>query len=186
MQHSAMDQPSDWVVRFARLIPTGEVLDLACGAGRNARWIAGLGHPVLALDRDIHALAQASGPGIRTFQYDLEQGAPWPFATARFSGIVVTNYLHRPLLAPLFASMAPGGVLIYETFAAGNEVFGRPARADFLLGHGELLQAAADAAGWRVLAFEDGYVAHPRPAMMQRICVKKAPHDGDPQGLRLE
>jgi SAM-dependent methyltransferase len=167
-----MEQASPWVVRFADLIPPGEVLDLACGSGRHARLLAALGHPVLALDRDADLLAGLAEPGIETLQYDLEQGAPWPFAPRRFAGIVVTNYLYRPLLAPLFAGLAPGGVLIYETFAEGNQQFGKPSRPDFLLRRAELLDAARDfgAAELRVLAFEDGYVAQPRPAMVQRIC----------------
>jgi SAM-dependent methyltransferase len=162
---------SPWVRRFAPLIPPGEVLDLACGSGRHARLLAGLGHPVLALDRDPAALAQAAGPGIRTMQCDLEeQGAVWPFPAELFSGIVVTNYLHRPLLPHLLRSLAPHGVLIIETFAVGNEAFGKPSNPLFLLRPGELLELAAGA-GWRVIAFEDGVTAEPGPAMRQRICM---------------
>ncbi|MDB5919635.1 MAG: SAM-dependent methyltransferase, partial [Massilia sp.] len=130
-----MSQASPWVARFAPLVPSGEVLDLACGSGRHARYLAGLGHPVLALDRDPQALALAAGPGITTFEYDLEREcaspcAAWPFAAGRFAGIVVTNYLHRPLLASLAASLRPDGLLIYETFAIGNEAFGKPSNPD--------------------------------------------------------
>jgi SAM-dependent methyltransferase len=158
------------VDRFAGLIPPGEVLDLACGSGRHARHLAALGHPVTALDRDAHALALAAGPGIRVVEYDLEQeGAVWPFEPARFAGIVVTNYLHRPLMAQLAASLKADGVLIYETFALGNEALGKPANPAFLLGRGELLEHARQA-GLQVLAFEDGYVAAPKPAMLQRLC----------------
>jgi SAM-dependent methyltransferase len=166
---------SAWVARFATCIPAGEVLDLACGAGRHARHLAALGHPVIALDRDAGALALAAGPGISTLQYDLEaeeggaSDAGWPFAAGRFAGIVVTNYLHRPLMDALAASLRPDGVLIYETFAAGNEQFGKPSNPAFLLGRGELLAHAARA-GLRVLAFEDGYSATPQPAMLQRLC----------------
>ncbi|MDL2357797.1 MAG: methyltransferase domain-containing protein, partial [Pseudomonadota bacterium] len=140
--HSAVDQPSPWVARFAALIPAGEVLDLACGGGRHARLLAGLGHPVSALDRDREALALAAGAGITTLEVDLERGddgAAWPFAAGRFAGIVVTNYLHRPLLAALAASLRPDGVLIYETFADGNAAFGKPSNPAFLLAPGELL-----------------------------------------------
>ncbi len=165
-----MGAPSPWVARFAPLIPAGEVLDLACGGGRHARHLAALGHPVTALDRDAQALALAAGPGITTLQYDLEaDGAAWPFAAGRFAGIVVTNYLHRPLLAALAASLRPDGVLIYETFAIGNEAFGKPSNPAFLLARGELL-AAAHQAGLRVIAFEDGFVGAPKPAMLQRLC----------------
>src|SRR6478735_6500246 len=125
--HPSQDQASAWVARFAPLVPPGEVLDLACGIGRHARHFAALGHPVVALDRDPAALAEAGGPVIVTVHADLEDGVtPWPFAAGRFAGIVVTNYLHRPLLAQLVASLAPGGVLIYETFSEGNDVFGKP------------------------------------------------------------
>jgi SAM-dependent methyltransferase len=146
------------------------VLDLACGAGRHARLFAALGHPVLALDRDPQLLAAAASPGIETMLHDLEApGAPWPFTAGRFAAIVVTNYLHRPLLAQLAASLAPDGVLIYETFAVGNEAFGKPSNPDFLLRPGELL-GLAHAAGLRVIAYEDGFVSQPKPAMVQRLC----------------
>jgi SAM-dependent methyltransferase len=165
-----MSQASAWVERFARLIAPGEVLDLACGTGRHARHLAALGHPVTALDRDAAALAQAAGPGITTLQADLEEErARWPFAPGRFAAIVVTNYLHRPLMAPIAASLRPDGVLIYETFAIGNAAFGKPSNPAFLLAPGELLDVARQA-GLRVLAFEDGYLDLPKPAMVQRLC----------------
>jgi SAM-dependent methyltransferase len=163
-------EPSAWVRRFARLVPAGEVLDLACGSGRHARLFAALGHPVTALDRDPDALALAAGPGISTLQYDLEaEGSAWPFAPGRFAGIVVTNYLHRPLLPQLVESLAPGGVLIYETFALGNEVFGKPSNPAFLLAPGELLGMAGTGA-LRVIAYELGVVSQPKPAVVQRLC----------------
>jgi SAM-dependent methyltransferase len=163
-------EPSPWVRRFARLVPPGEVLDLACGGGRHARLFAALGHQVTALDRDPAALALAAGQGITTMQYDLEHEAnAWPFAPGRFAGIVVTNYLHRALLPDLAAALAPNGVLIYETFALGNEAFGKPSNPAFLLQPGELLALAAGA-GLRVLAYEEGVVAGPKPALVQRLC----------------
>ncbi len=163
--------------RFAPLIPPGEVLDLACGSGRHSRLLAALGHPVCALDRDAEALrALAGATAITPVQFDLENGAPWPFAPARFAGIVVTNYLHRPLFPAMLDSVAPGGVLIYETFASGNERYGKPSNPAFLLRPGELLELVrgAGAEKWRVAAFEDGYVETPRPAMLQRICAIRA------------
>jgi SAM-dependent methyltransferase len=161
---------SPWVARFAPLVPSGEVLDLACGSGRHARLLAALGHPVLALDRDPAALAACTGPGITTLQHDLEaEGAAWPFAPARFTGIVVTNYLHRPLLGQMLASLAPDGVLIYETFAQGNEAYGKPSNPAFLLAPAELL-ALAESAGLHVIAYEDGVLERPRPARIQRLC----------------
>ena len=161
---------SGWVRRFAPLVGEGEVLDLACGGGRHARHFAALGHPVLALDRDGAALAELASEGFATLQLDLEDGvSPWPFAPGRFAAIVVTNYLHRPLFGQLARSLAPDGVLIYETFAIGNEAFGKPSNPDFLLQEGELL-ALAGANGLRVLAYEDGFTDDPKPAMVQRLC----------------
>jgi SAM-dependent methyltransferase len=184
--HAFLDMPSAWVARFAPLIPAGEVLDLACGAGRHARLLASLGHPVLAVDRNADALESASGAGITICQIDLElEGAEWPYEQGRFAGIVVTNYLHRPLFPHLVRSLAPTGVLIYETFAIGNEQFGKPSNPAFLLRHGELLENTISSVAMRVIAFEDGYVEIPKPAMVQRICAVKAPTDFEPHRYRL-
>ena len=167
-----MNAVSAWVARFAGQVPPGEVLDLACGSGRHARHFAALGHPVLALDRDPAALRETAGPGITTLACDLEDGVtPWPFGPGRFAGIVVTNYLHRPLLDQLAASLAPDGVLIYETFSVGNEAFGKPSNPAFLLAEGELL-AFAQRSGLAVVAYEDGVSAQPKPAMVQRLCAR--------------
>ena len=167
-----IEKPSGWVCRWAEYIPSGgRVLDLACGRGRHARWLAARGHPVEAVDRDPALLAElAAIPGIVTRCADLESGA-WPYAGQAFAAIVVVNYLHRPLFPHLLAALAPGGVLIYETFAAGNERYGRPANPDFLLRPGELLEMARGAL--RVLAYEDLFVADPKPAMIQRICAMR-------------
>jgi SAM-dependent methyltransferase len=169
-----MDTVSTWVARWAPLIPPaqgqGQALDLACGSGRHARLLAGLGHSVIALDRDARALAAAAGEGIVTLRHDLEApGAAWPIAPGSLAGIVVANYLHRPLFSHLAAALAPDGVLIYETFARGNEVFGKPSNPDFLLMPGELLDLAARG-GLRVVAYEDGVTAQPKPARVQRLC----------------
>lgn len=179
--HNAMDRTSPWVTRFAPLIPSGEVMDLACGAGRHSRLLAQRGHAVLAVDRNAEALALAAGPAIQTMQVDLETEDPaasWPFAAARFAGIVVTNYLHRPLWGSLVASLESNGVLIYETFALGNEQFGKPSNPAFLLAHGELLEVARQY-GLQVVAYEDGYIAEPKPAVVQRICMIKADNQSD-------
>ncbi len=169
MMHARLDA-SPWVSRFAGAVPAGEVLDLACGGGRHARLFAAKGHPVLAVDRDPQVLALAAGPGIATLEVDLEaEGGCWPFEPGRFAGIVVTNYLHRRLFADLVKSLAPNGVLIYETFALGNEAFGKPSNPAFLLRPGELLELAVQG-GLNVLAFEDGVVAQPKPARVQRLC----------------
>lgn len=180
-------QASVWVQRFAPLIPSGEVLDLACGSGRHSRLLASMGHTVLAVDRDSAALEQAAGLAITTLQIDLECGSEWPFGTSRFAGIVVTNYLHRPLFPHIFHSIVPGGVLIYETFAQGNECFGKPSNPHFLLRHGELLEIAAKAGNGalHVVAFEDGYSKTPRPTMVQRICIVKTGAHDIPERLAL-
>ncbi len=167
--HASLATPSPWVTRFAPLIASGgEVLDYACGGGRHARWLAQRGFRVEAVDRDGVALELLQGvPHLRTRKADLEDG-PWPYEGRRFDGLVVTNYLFRPRLAALFDLLAPGGVLIYETFMAGNERFGKPSNPDFLLGPDELLRRLAD--GWSVVAFEQGELREPRPAMVQRVC----------------
>jgi SAM-dependent methyltransferase len=161
--------PSAWVRRFAPLIKAqGIVLDLACGEGRHARYLAGLGYRVEAVDRDGAALAALAGvDGISTCCADLES-SPWPCGSDRFDGIVVTNYLHRPLMPALLAALRPGGVLIYETFAVGNEKFGRPSNPDFLLRPDELLQHVSGRLS--VVAFEQGLIERPAPALIQRIC----------------
>lgn len=144
------------------------MLDVACGGGRHARYLAQRGLRVDAVDRDPAAIAMLGrAPGIATLLADLEDG-PWPYADARFDGIVVCNYLHRPLFPKLLAALEEGGVLIYETFASGNERFGRPANPDFLLKPGELLEAVRGAL-W-VVAFEEGWVSQPKLAVVQRIC----------------
>jgi SAM-dependent methyltransferase len=190
--HSGQDQPSPWISRFAPLIPAGTALDLACGGGRHARLLARQGLPVLAVDRDPASLAAAGGPGIVTLQLDLEredavEQPEWPLSPARFAGIVVSNYLHRPLMSALLKSLAPGGVLIYETFAAGNGQFGKPSNPDFLLQPGELLRWASSGPDCHVLAFEDGYQHQPRPAMVQRLCMRRIGPSAFPaDALRLD
>lgn len=167
--HFSSQTPSEWVTRFAALFaPGAEILDFASGAGRHARWLAGQGFSVLAADRDESALAGLDGvDGVRTLCADLEQG-PWPWGAASFDAVVVTRYLFRPRLAELAAQLRPGGVLIYETFMLGNERFGKPSNPDFLLRPDELFDWARS---WgRVLAFEQGELTAPAPAMIQRIC----------------
>lgn len=162
-----MADPSLWVQRFAPLIAAGgSVLDLACGGGRHARWLAAQGYGVQAVDRD---LTQFGGPmpGVHLLQADLERG-DWPFVERAFHGVVVTNYLHRPLFPHLVRALKPEGVLIYETFAVGNERFGKPSNPDYLLRPGELLEVVRG--HLRVTAYEDVEVREPKPAMVQRIC----------------
>ncbi len=165
----ALRTPSPWVVRWAPLIrPGGEVLDLACGSGRHARHLAVLGLRVVAVDRDAEALGGLAGvAGVRAVQADLE-GAPWPFAPDRFDAVIVTNYLHRPIFDALVATVAPGGVLIYETFMQGNERFGKPSNPAFLLRPGELVDVLRGRL--EVVAFKQGRVERPKPAAVQRVC----------------
>lgn len=167
--------PSPWVVRFAPLVPAGgAVLDLACGSGRHLRLFHGRGHPVAGLDRDLGGVADLDGtPGVELVAADLETGAPVPaLADGRYDGIVVANYLHRPLFPAILDALAPGGVLIYETFAAGNERFGRPSSPAFLLREGELLEVARGRL--QVVGYEHGEIASPKPAVVQRLCAVKA------------
>lgn len=188
--HLVQAQPSRWVSRFAPLVPEGLVLDLACGGGRHARLFASLGHPVLAVDRDPAALSASAAERISVLQFDLERdGAQhdpdWPLRPGAYAGIVVTNYLHRPLLPALLDSLADDGVLIYETFAEGNGQFGKPSNPAFLLRPGELLDAVSCAADLRVLAYEDGYASEPAPAMVQRICARRRGVAPTPDSLAL-
>ena len=152
--HDAL-APSPWITRFAPLVPAGaRVLDVAAGRGRHARHFAARGARVLAVDRDSQALASLDGvDGVETLVADLEAGA-WPLRTAIFDAIVVVHYLHRPSFDALLAALAPGGVLLYETFAQGNERYGRPANPAFLLAPGELL--ARVHGRLTVVAFEQG------------------------------
>lgn len=170
MQPHADLPPSPWVERWAALVrPGGAVLDVAAGSGRHARLLARLGFEVEAVDRDI-ALFADPPPGVTRTQADLEAG-PWPYAGRRFDAIVVANYLHRPLLPMLVDSLEPGGLLVYETFARGNERFGKPSNPAFLLEPGELLECVRGKL--RVVAYEDLVVDEPRPAAIQRIAARR-------------
>ena len=162
-----------WVERFAPMIRAGgSVLDLACGKGRHSLLLAELGYEVDAVDRDAEALAgiSAKAPGIVTRLADLEGGS-WPYHGRAFDGIIVTNYLFRPLLPVLLDALGANGVLIYETFMVGNERFGKPANPDFLLRQDELLDLVRPRL--TVVAFEQGEVDAPRPAMVQRLCATR-------------
>jgi SAM-dependent methyltransferase len=164
---------SAWVRRFAGLVPAhGRVLDLAAGNGRHSKYFNGLGLPVTAVDRDIAALKPLAGDHLEIIEADLEDGSDWPLGDREFAGVVVTNYLHRPLFPRIAAALAPHGVLIYETFGRGNERFGKPSNPDFLLEPGELLQVALRY-GLAVLAYECGAVTEPKPAIIQRIVAQR-------------
>ena len=166
--------PSPWVERFASLIPAGGlVLDLACGGGRHTRHLSAMGYRLLAVDIDVTRVADLStNENVEIIKADLEAG-DWPLGERRFDGIVVTNYLHRPHLPRLVESLAPGGVLIYETFAKGNEKLGGPRNPAFLLNPAELLDAFAPRL--TILAYEHAVEDEPAPAVRQRICAVNAP-----------
>lgn len=162
--------PSPWVQRWVGWIrPGGAVLDVACGSGRHSRLLARLGFEVDAVDRDPGLFADAP-PQVAVLGADIEVG-PWPYEGRRFDAIVVTNYLHRPLLPVLADSLERGGLLVYETFAQGNERFGKPSNPVFLLAPGELLEAVRGKL--RVIAYEDLVVDEPRPAALQRLCARR-------------
>lgn len=162
-------RPSPWIARFAGLIsPGGPVLDVACGGGRHARLFRARGHPVTVVDRDLSRVADLQD--VEKIAADLEDGSPWPLPGRVFAGVATTNYLHRPILPLIVAALAPGGVLLYETFALGQERFGRPKNPEFLLRPGELLAACA---GLTVVAYEHGL--DPGPTARQRICAVRGP-----------
>ena len=165
------EPPSEWVKRWSHLVKAqGTVLDVACGHGRHARWFYGLNHILTVVDRSQAAIDSIAIPAhaCNKLVADIEND-PWPFAGRQFDAVVVTNYLWRPLMPTLLASLTPGGVLIYETFTSGNETVGKPSRPDFLLQPGELLQVCKDL---RVVAFEDGFIhstGNTPPRFVQRI-----------------
>ena len=166
---------SERVARWQHLIPArAHVLDIACGSGRHASFLAAQGHQVTGIDRDAQALAQLP-TSVRALQADIES-APWPLPGQQFDAVVVTNYLWRPLWPQVLASVRAGGVLIYETFARGNEAYGRPSRPDFLLAPGELLQVCA---GWQVVAYEHGRCTQP-DRVVQRIVAIPPQEDAVP------
>ena len=188
--HAGAAAPSAWVQRWSHLVaPGGLVLDVACGYGRHARWFHARNHPLALVDRAQAAIDSIAIPAhaCEAVVADIENG-PWPFAGRQFAAVVVVNYLWRPLMPTLLASLTPGGVLIYETFTQGNETVGKPSRPDFLLRPGELLDTCRSL---RTVAFEDGFQAGPQgqgPRFVQRIAaVREAAHpaglgDGAPLG----
>jgi SAM-dependent methyltransferase len=173
-QVTAPGAPSPWVARFAPLIPSaGPVLDVASGRGRHTRFLLHLGHDVVAVDRDLAGLADLrDDPRLDAVEVDLEDGRPFPLAGRYFAAVVVTNYLYRPILDDLVAAVGPRGLLLYETFASGNEALGRPSNPAYLLQPGELLGVVGDRL--RVVAFEDVVIEQPRPAVVQRIAAVRS------------
>jgi SAM-dependent methyltransferase len=170
-----LEAPSPWVARWAHYITRGPVLDVACGEGRHARYFAGRGLEVVAVDREQRVFEG----NISFVKADLEDGKPWPLEGRRFAAIVVTNYLHRPLFPMIEAALDEGGILLYETFMAGNERFGRPGNPAFLLRPGELLEAFK---GLSVIAFEQGHVERPKQGVRQRLCALR----GKAESVKIE
>ena len=161
---------SSWVVRWSHLLLAGcSVLDVACGHGRHMRHFAGLGNTVTGVDRNPDAIAAVSPLG-EAICADIEND-PWPLQGRTFGGVVITNYLWRPLWPSILASLAPNGVLIYETFSAGNETVGKPSRSDFLLQPAELLTLCKDL---RVVAFEEGFLPQPDRFVQRIVAVREA------------
>ena len=174
-------EASVWVQRWSHLVShDASVLDVACGSGRHLRWFAQRGCRVTGVDRDEVALALSQGIA-ETILADIESGH-WPLAGRRFDAVVVTNYLWRELLQTLIASVAEGGVLIYETFSAGNETVGKPSNPKFLLQQGELLQAAQ---GLRVVAFEEGFASEPERFVQRLVAVRERANEAAPARFRL-
>lgn len=176
--HSSV-APSPWIERWRHLLPAScSVLDVACGSGRHLRWLAANGHQMTGVDRDTDALARLQGAG-ELVAADIEN-APWPLLGRQFGAVVVTNYLWRPLWPHILESVAPGGVLLYETFAQGNAAFGKPSRPDFLLTPGELLQACA---GWNIVAYECGQLSQPDRVVQRIAAVRPATAHAAPARL---
>lgn len=170
-RHLRITRPSPWIERWAPLIkPDGSVLDLAAGGGRHGRFLLGRGHTVTFVDRTRDPLQDLAGhSAAEVIEADLEDGSPWPLDERRFDAVIVVNYLHRELFSRLIASLQPGGVLIYETFARGNEEFSRPRNPDHLLKSGELLDAVQGQL--QVIAYEHGVVNNADiPGVKQRLC----------------
>lgn len=171
-EHTA-GAPSPWIARFAPLVPKGgAVADIACGGGRHGRLFLDRGHPVLFADRDVTKVAELAGvAGVEILEADFESGGDWPLTGRQFAGVVVTNYLWRPILPKIVDLVGPGGVLLYETFAEGNEAYGRPRNPDFLLKPGELFEAVRGRL--EAIAYGQAVVDRPRPAVIQHIAARR-------------
>jgi SAM-dependent methyltransferase len=169
--HHGTEAPSAWVKRWSHLIkPQGTVLDVACGYGRHAYYFSQKNHYITLIDRSQEAIESIAIQAhvCEKVVADIEN-QPWPLLGRQFDAVVVTNYLWRPLMPTLLASLATGGVLIYETFAAGNETVGKPMRPDFLLRSGELLEVCKNL---HVVGFENGFTeaaGGQTPRFVQRI-----------------
>ena len=168
-------EPSRWLQKYSSLMPnSGPILDVAAGSGRHTVYLLDKGHIVVSIDRDVSRLAYLKNPHLSVAQVDLEVPHSWPFKSGAFAGIIVTNYLHRPLFPRIIDALAAGGLLVYETFSQGNEKFGKPSNPDYLLEPGELLRVTLD--HLHVIAYEDLTVHQPKSARTQRICAARRPY----------
>ena len=177
------EKPLEWITRFAPLVKSGgTVLDLACGNGRHTHYLAGLGYEVTALDRDLSGIgATETADRIELIKADLEDDNPWPLGSRKFDGVIVTNYLYRPIFPAIIDALEEEGALIYETFSLGNEEYGRPSNPNYLLKPTELLSVCTNRL--RVIAYEEGVLKTPSPAVKQRVCAVNRPLDGVPAAL---
>ena len=165
-------EPNKWVECYSSLIPFGKgVLDLACGSGRHTGMLLNNGYQVTAVDIDTTLVKQNfSNKKLNIVKCDLETLSSWPFGKNSFLGIIVVNYLHRPLYSRIMESLEEGGVLIYQTFADGNSRYGKPKNPDYLLKRGELKTVFG---GMRIISYQHGYLSYPSQSVVQRICCIK-------------
>tara|TARA_B100000686_G_C16751726_1_gene952950 strand:+ start:1455 stop:2126 length:672 start_codon:yes stop_codon:yes gene_type:complete len=167
--------PSSWLRRHSTLIPnSGLILDIAAGSGRHTQYLLDKDHAVVSIDKDVSHLAHIKNSRLSIAKVDLEVPGSWPFKSAAFAGIIVTNYLHRPLFPHIIKALATGGLLVYETFAQGNQKFGKPTNPNYLLAPGELIRLTQE--HLHIVAYEDVTVSQPKSARIQRICASKRPH----------
>lgn len=172
MDSTAKPRPSKWVKKYSSLFPhPGPILDVASGGGRHTRYLLRKGYSVIAIDKNVLPLQNLKTPLLSPVRVDLEAQAPWPFKPDSFGGVVVTNYLHRPIFQNIIDSLAKDGLLIYETFARGNEKFGKPSNPNYLLKPGELIRLTLNEL--HILSYEDITTDQPKPARLQRICARK-------------
>ena len=176
-----LHETSTWVRRFLPGVAKGgSILDVACGAGRHMRLALELGYTVTGIDKDLSQVEDlAARKDVGLIEADLESGRAFPLKDMAYDGVIVTNYLWRPILADIIGCVADDGVLIYETFAAGHERHGKPCNPDFLLANNELLEAVLPRLC--VVAYEHGLRGGKHPKIVQRIaaCGREHPWAGE-------
>ena len=170
--NSMNKKPNKWVECYSSLIPSGgSVLDLACGSGRHTGMLLNKGYQVTAVDIDTTLIKQNfSNKNLNIVKCDLESLSFWPFEKNSFLGIIVVNYLHRPLFSKIIESLREEGVLVYQTFADGHSRYGKPKNPDYLLKRGEL-KTVFDS--MKIISYQHGYLSYPSQSIIQRICCVK-------------